>query len=91
MKNFAVRTDHRVKIKENKKRDKYLELARELKKTWEQEGDGDSNYIWYSWDNSLRLGKRAGRGEYWRTRRDNPNYSMVKIGRNTEKSPGYII
>ena len=30
----AVPTDHRVKIKENKKRDKYLDLARELKRLW---------------------------------------------------------
>ena len=31
---FAVPADHRVKIKENKKIDKYLELAGELKKMW---------------------------------------------------------
>ena len=29
---FAIPVDHRVKIKENKKRDKYLDLAKELKK-----------------------------------------------------------
>ena len=28
---FDVSADHRVKLKENKKRDKYLDLARELK------------------------------------------------------------
>ena len=31
---FAVPTDHTVKLKENEKRDKYLDLARELKKLW---------------------------------------------------------
>ena len=31
---FAIPTDHRVKIKANKKQDKYLNLARELKKLW---------------------------------------------------------
>ena len=31
---FAVQADHRVKVKENEKRDKYLNLARELKKLW---------------------------------------------------------
>ena len=30
--NFAVPADHRVKLKECEKRDKYLDLARELKK-----------------------------------------------------------
>ena len=29
---FAVPPDHRVKLKENKKKDKYLKHARELKK-----------------------------------------------------------
>ena len=31
---FAVPTDHRVKFKEYKMWDNYLELARELKKQW---------------------------------------------------------
>ena len=31
---FDVLADHRVKIKENAWRDKYLDLARELKKLW---------------------------------------------------------
>ena len=31
---FAVLADHRVKLKESKKRDKYLDLAWELKKWW---------------------------------------------------------
>ena len=32
--NFAVPVDHRVKQKESKKRDKYVDLARKLKKLW---------------------------------------------------------
>ena len=31
---FAVLADHRVKWKEGEKKDKYLDLARELKKLW---------------------------------------------------------
>ena len=31
---FAVPTDHRVKLKENEMKDKYLDLARELKNLW---------------------------------------------------------
>ena len=31
---FAVPADYRVKSKENEKKDKYLDLARELKKLW---------------------------------------------------------
>ena len=32
--NFAVLADHRIKLKECEKKDKYLKLARELKKLW---------------------------------------------------------
>ena len=31
---FASPADHRVKLKESEKKDKYLDLARELKKLW---------------------------------------------------------
>ena len=31
---FAILADHRVKLKENEKRDKYLDLAEELKKNY---------------------------------------------------------
>ena len=31
---FAVSADHRIKLKECEKKDKYLDLARELKKQW---------------------------------------------------------
>ena len=37
---FTVPADHRVKIKERKKRVKYLSLTKELKKTVEHAGDG---------------------------------------------------
>ena len=31
---FAVPADHRIKLKECEKKEKYLHLARELKKLW---------------------------------------------------------
>ena len=31
---FTVLADHRIKLKESKKKDKYLDLARKLKKLW---------------------------------------------------------
>ena len=34
---FAVPADHKIKLKECEKRDKYLDLARELKKLWNME------------------------------------------------------
>ena len=42
--NFAVPADHRIKLKECEKRDKYLDLARELKKTMEYSGDNYTNW-----------------------------------------------
>ena len=44
---FAVPTDHRIKLKECEKRDKYLDLARELKKIMEYEDVSYSNCDWY--------------------------------------------
>ena len=41
---FAVPANHRVKLKENEKKDEYHNLAR----TMEQESDGDTNYNWCS-------------------------------------------
>ena len=39
---FAGLADHRVKIRASVKKDRYLDIARELK-TVEHKGDGDSN------------------------------------------------
>ena len=44
MVDFAVPADHRIKLKECEKKDKYLDLAKELKKT--VEGDNYTNYDW---------------------------------------------
>ena len=46
---FDVPADHKIKLKENEKKDKYLDLAWKLKKTMEQESDGDTYYNWCSW------------------------------------------
>ena len=41
---FAVLADHRIKLKESEKKDKYL--GRELKKTMEHKGDNYTNRDW---------------------------------------------
>ncbi len=56
---FAFPADHRIKFKEIEKRDKYLDIARELKKTMEHEGDGDTNGYWCTWNNPQMIGKRS--------------------------------
>ncbi len=40
---IAVPADHRLKLKECEKKDKYLNLVRELKKTMEHAGDDYTN------------------------------------------------
>ena len=67
---------HRVKIKESKKGDKYLDLTRELK-TIKHKGDGDTNGNWYTWNNPQRLGKETGRIRNQRMSGDHPDYSIV--------------
>ena len=46
----------------------------------------DTNCNCCAWNDPQRLGKGAGKVENQRTTRDHPNYSIVKIGQNTEKN-----
>ena len=80
---FAVLADHRVKLKESKKKDKYLDFARALKKTVEHENSRDINCNWCSWYSHQRIGKGNGGFGNKRVSRDHPNYSIVEIGQNT--------
>ena len=43
---FAVPADHRINLKESEKKDKYPDLARELKKTVEHESNDCANCDW---------------------------------------------
>ena len=43
---LAVPADHRINLKESEKKDKYLDLARELKKTVEYESNDCANCDW---------------------------------------------
>ena len=49
---FAVPADHRIKLKECEKKDNYLHLARELKKTMEHAGDNYTNCNWCVWNSN---------------------------------------
>ena len=86
---FAVLADHRVKLKESEKRDKYLDLARELKKKnlWDIKVTfipiviGDLSTV------SEEILKGLGGLGNKRTSGDYANNSIVEILQNTEKSP----
>ena len=76
--NVAVPADHRVKIKEIKKRDKYWDIARELARSF-------INCNWCTWYNSQWIDKETRSLRNQRTSWDNLDNS---IGQNTKKSPG---
>ena len=85
---FAVPTEQRIKLKECEKKDKYLNLARELKKTMKHEGDDCTNCDYCFWHSDWRIIKGSeGFGSWW-TSGDHPNDSIIEDGQNTEKSPG---
>ena len=57
------------------------------KKAMDQEVHGDTNCDWRTWNDPQKLGKRIGRDGNQKTNRDHAN-CCIKIGQNTEKSPG---
>ena len=88
MVDLAVPANHRIKLKECEKNDKYLDLARELKKTMKHEGDNNTNCDWSFWYSNQRIIKVTGGLGILRMSGDHPNYSIIENGQNTEKSPG---
>ena len=50
---------------------------------YKRESDCDTNCKWRAW-----LSKETGENGNWRTIRDHPNYCIIEVGQNTEKSPG---
>ena len=83
---FTVSAEYRVKIKESKKVHKYLDLARELKKAVEHEGDGDTNCNWCTWNDPQRLRRNTGRIGNERKNEDHPNDSIVENCQNTKNA-----
>ena len=83
---FAVPADHTLKLKEGEKRDKYLDFARELKKQWNMKVTVILIIIGAL--STIIKGKGAGRIGNKNTSGNHSNDSTVKIGQNTEKSPG---
>ena len=76
---FAVPADYRVKLKKSKKKDKYLDLAKELKKTVEHESDSGTNCNWCFWYSHQRFGTGTRGFENKRMSGDPPNCCIVEI------------
>ena len=53
----------------------------------EHDCDGDTSCNWCTWNDRHRFRKRFETiGNQWKNR-EHPNYSIIKIGQNIEKSP----
>ena len=83
---LAVPADYRVKLKESEKRDKNLDLDRELKKKMEHESDGDTKCNWRARYTHQGINEgSAGLGNE-RTSRDHPNCSIIEESWRLEES-----
>ena len=78
---FDVPANHRVKLKESKKKDKYLDLARELKELWNMKVMIIPIVIGALGTVTEGIGKNMMSGDY-------PNNYIIEIGQNTEEDPG---
>ena len=83
---FDVPADHWLKLKECKKRDKYLDLSRELKKLWDMKVTIIPIVIG-ALSSYQMIGTMTGGLGNNGTGGDCTNYSIVAFGLNTEKSP----
>ena len=87
---FAVLDDHRITLKESEKKDKFLNLAWELKKTVEHESDNYTKHDWCIWYCYQMIIKGIGRLGNKKTTGDRPNYYIIGNDQNTDKSPGEL-
>ena len=85
---FAIQADHKVKIKDGVKIEKYLDLGRE-QKTVEHESDGDTNWSWCARNNPQKPGKRLEELEIGgRIKTIQTTNNIVKISKNIQQSSG---
>ena len=85
--NFAVLADHRINLKESEKKDKHLDLAREMKELWNKKVTIIAIVIGTFGTVTKGLIKGLENIEI-RTSGDHPNYYIIENDQNTEKSPG---
>ena len=83
-----VPSDHRIKLKECEKKDKYLNLAWELKKLWNMLVTIIPILIGAFWYSQQRIIKGPGGLGSWQPSEGHHNYSIIENGQNTKASPG---
>ena len=83
---FCVLAYHRFPINDTEKISTYFDLSRKLKNL-KYEDDSDTIYSCYVSNGPQRLGKKTV-GIRNRMKNHKPNQIIIKIGYNTENSPG---
>ena len=73
------------KIKRSKKKKK---RKKRKEKSKAHEGDNDTNCNYCTWNNPQKIDNVTRKFGNKRTNEDQPAYSIIKMGQNTEKSPG---
>ena len=76
---FVVPANHKVKIKESEKIDKYLDLAWEHKKSVEHTSDDDTNSSWCPKNSPKGHGKEIAKIRNLWKNRYYPDHSFVNI------------
>ena len=74
---FADPANHWVKLKESELRDKYLDLARELKITMKHEVNDDNDCYWCAQNNPQKIGQGTGRLGNKRTGGHHSDYCII--------------
>ena len=77
--NKKERTDHRVKLNESEKKNKYFDLARELKKLWNMKVTIIPIAVGVLGSHQ-KINKRTGGLGNKRTGGDHPNFCIIEIG-----------
>ena len=78
-------------MSENRRKQKDRQIIGPCKRnkiTGEQEGDGDTNRSWCTWNGGKSLRRMTGGIGNRRKDRYHPDFSIIEIGQNTERSPG---
>ena len=97
---FAVSADHRIKLKESEKKEKYLDFTRELKKLWYMKvtvipivigalGTVTKGLV-KGLGNKRKTGKGTGGLGNKRKSGNHANYCIIKISQIPEKNPGEL-
>ena len=74
---IAVPADHKIKLKECEKKNKYMDLARGLKKTIEREGDNYTSCDWCFWYSNSRIWRNGYRRRKWTRRHEFKSWTRL--------------